>query len=67
MELPLDLIVNSAMENEVLFSIKLLKMVHLADPIRLVNLVICLRLKSMRAHLELAQGIQRACTQCWSV
>ena len=56
-EPPFDLLVDGATKNEVLLCLVIMKMAHSVDPIRMVDLVVCLYLKSVRAHFELAKSL----------
>ena len=53
-EPPSDLIVDEVAKNEMLLYVNLLNMAQPTDPNRTVYLVVCLYLKSMRSHFELA-------------
>jgi hypothetical protein len=54
MELPPDLILNGATEDEVLLSLDLLKLAQMKKPLWSVDLAVYLYPKFMRAHYELA-------------
>ena len=64
MELPSDLVVDGAVKDEVLLCLDLTKMAQLENPIRLVNLVVCLHSKSMWTHSELIQGNTKPWPSC---